>query len=78
MGIRKKKNTAVGRHLLAAWLYFLLRPFWSWQLTANKRVKEMQYRKVLGASVFGVPQSALKRFLKLVALALLMRVPVAW
>ena len=46
--------------------------------TANQRVKEIAVRKVLGASVFGLFNLLSKDFLKLVALALLIAVPVAW
>ena len=45
---------------------------------ANQRVKEIAVRKVLGASVFGLFNLLSKDFVKLVGIALLIAVPVAW
>ena len=45
---------------------------------AQQRVKEIGVRKVLGASVFNVVALLSKDFLKLVLIALVLAVPVAW
>ncbi len=47
-------------------------------LSAEKRIKEVGIRKVLGASVSGVVTLLSKDFLKLVILSLLIAVPVSW
>ena len=47
-------------------------------LTAEKRVKEVGIRKVLGASVGGMVSLLSKDFLKLVILSLLISIPVSW
>jgi putative ABC transport system permease protein len=47
-------------------------------LAAEKRVKEIGIRKVLGASVTGLASALSKDFLKLVVLAMLIAMPVAW
>jgi len=46
--------------------------------SAEKRTKEIGIRKVLGASVTGVVTSLSKDFLKLVIIALLLAMPLAW
>ncbi|WP_080240395.1 ABC transporter permease [Spirosoma rigui] len=46
--------------------------------TAEQRTKEIGVRKVLGASVAGIVGLLSKDFLKLVGVALLLAVPVAW
>ncbi len=45
---------------------------------AEQRVKEIGIRKVLGASVLGLVNMLSKDFLKLILIALLIAVPVAW
>ncbi len=45
---------------------------------AEQRIKEIGIRKVLGASVFAVTRLLSKDFLKLVLLAVVIAVPVAW
>lgn len=45
---------------------------------AQQRVKEIGVRKVLGASVFNVVSLLSKDFLKLVLIALVLAVPIAW
>ena len=45
---------------------------------AQQRKKEIGIRKVLGASVQGIVQMLSKDFLKLVAIAFVIAVPVAW
>jgi putative ABC transport system permease protein len=45
---------------------------------AEKRIKEIGVRKVLGASVAGVAALLSKDFLKLVCIAILIALPVAW
>jgi putative ABC transport system permease protein len=47
-------------------------------LSAEKRTKEIGIRKVLGASVSGVVTILSKDFLKLVAIALIIAIPLAW
>ena len=47
-------------------------------LSAEKRKKEIGIRKVLGASVSGVVTTLSKDFLKLVTIAMLVAMPVAW
>jgi putative ABC transport system permease protein len=47
-------------------------------LSAEKRTKEIGIRKVLGASVTGVVTILSKDFLKLVAIALIIAIPLAW
>jgi putative ABC transport system permease protein len=47
-------------------------------LSAEKRTKEIGIRKVLGASVNGVVAILSKDFLKLVCIALIIAIPVAW
>jgi putative ABC transport system permease protein len=47
-------------------------------LSAEKRTKEIGIRKVLGASVSGVVAALSTDFLKLVTLAMLIAMPVAW
>ncbi|HRI22304.1 MAG TPA: ABC transporter permease, partial [Panacibacter sp.] len=47
-------------------------------LSAEKRTKEIGIRKVLGASVSGVVTILSRDFLKLVAVALIIAIPVAW
>ncbi|RFM26447.1 ABC transporter permease [Deminuibacter soli] len=47
-------------------------------LAAEKRTKEIGIRKVLGASVSGVVTILSKDFLKLVTIALLASIPLAW
>lgn len=47
-------------------------------LSAEKRTKEIGIRKVLGASVSGVVTILSKDFLKLVAIALVIAIPLAW
>jgi putative ABC transport system permease protein len=47
-------------------------------LAAEKRIKEIGVRKVLGASVASVVTALSKDFLKLVAISLLIALPVAW
>ena len=47
-------------------------------LSAEKRTKEIGIRKVLGASVSGVVSILSKDFLKLVVIALLIAIPLAW
>ena len=47
-------------------------------LSAEKRTKEIGIRKVLGASVSSVVTTLSKDFLKLVMLAMLIAIPVAW
>ena len=46
--------------------------------TAQRRTKEIGIRKVLGATVFGVTGLLSKEFLKLVLLAVVLAVPIAW
>ncbi|MDQ2721688.1 MAG: ABC transporter permease, partial [Bacteroidota bacterium] len=46
--------------------------------TAEQRTKEIGIRKVLGASVSGIVQLLSKDFLKLVLVALVIAIPVAW
>lgn len=46
--------------------------------TAEQRRKEIGVRKVLGSSVLGIVQLLSKDFMKLVLLAILMSVPIAW
>jgi putative ABC transport system permease protein len=46
--------------------------------TAEQRTKEISIRKVLGASVAGIVALLSKDFLKLVFIALILAVPVAW
>lgn len=43
-----------------------------------QRTKEIGIRKVLGASAFGIVRLLAKDFLKLVALALIIAIPIAW
>ncbi len=45
---------------------------------AEQRIKEIGIRKVLGASVTGIVTMLSKEFLKLVAIAALLAIPVAW
>ncbi|QHS57300.1 FtsX-like permease family protein [Mucilaginibacter sp. 14171R-50] len=45
---------------------------------AQNRIKEIGVRKVLGASVFGVTSMLSKDFLKLVGIAFIFAIPVAW
>lgn len=45
---------------------------------AEQRIKEIGIRKVLGASVTGIVTLLSKDFIKLVAIAALIAVPVAW
>ena len=47
-------------------------------LSAEKRTKEIGIRKVLGASVSGIVTILSKDFLKLVIIALLIAMPLAW
>src|SRR5205085_6758148 len=47
-------------------------------LSAEKRTKEIGIRKVLGASVASVVNTLSVDFLKLVSIALLIAIPVAW
>ena len=47
-------------------------------LSAEKRTKEIGIRKVLGASVNSVVKTLSKDFLKLVSIALIIAVPLAW
>lgn len=47
-------------------------------LAAEKRVKEIGIRKVLGASVAGLASTLSKDFLKLVILSMLIAMPIAW
>ena len=47
-------------------------------LSAEKRTKEIGIRKVLGASVNSVVTTLSKDFLKLVSIALIIAVPLAW
>jgi putative ABC transport system permease protein len=47
-------------------------------LSAEKRIKEIGIRKVLGASVRGIAVILSKDFLKLVAVALLIAMPIVW
>ena len=47
-------------------------------LSAEKRVKEIGVRKVLGASVSNVVAILSKDFMKLVSLALVFSLPLAW
>lgn len=47
-------------------------------LSAEKRTKEIGIRKVLGASVNSVVAALSKDFIKLVAIALLISIPLAW
>ncbi|TPN88011.1 ABC transporter permease [Aquimarina algicola] len=46
--------------------------------TAEQRNKEIGIRKVLGASVFGVVRLLSKEFIRLVFLAILIAIPLAW
>lgn len=46
--------------------------------TANQRIKEIGIRKVLGASVSNIVQLLSKDFLKLVIIASIIAIPVAW
>jgi ABC-type antimicrobial peptide transport system permease subunit len=46
--------------------------------TAERRIKEIGVRKVLGASVSGITALLSKDFLQLVAIACLVAFPVAW
>ena len=47
-------------------------------MSAEKRTKEIGIRKVLGASVNSVVAALSKDFIKLVAIALLIAIPLAW
>ncbi len=47
-------------------------------LSTEKRTKEIGIRKILGASVSGVVTILSKDFLKLVAIALIVAIPIAW
>jgi putative ABC transport system permease protein len=47
-------------------------------LSAEKRIKEIGIRKVLGASVSSVVTTLSKDFLKLVIIAMIIAIPVAW
>jgi putative ABC transport system permease protein len=47
-------------------------------LSAERRIKEIGIRKVLGASVSSVVASLSKDFLKLVGLSILIALPIAW
>jgi putative ABC transport system permease protein len=47
-------------------------------LSAEKRTKEIGIRKVLGASVNSVVTTLSKDFLKLVSIALIIAIPLAW
>lgn len=47
-------------------------------LSAEKRTKEIGIRKVLGASVRGIVTTLSKDFLKLVIIAMIIAIPVAW
>ena len=47
-------------------------------LSAEKRTKEVGIRKILGASVSAVVATLSKDFLKLVTMALIIAMPVAW
>ncbi len=47
-------------------------------LAAERRTKEIGIRKVLGASVAGLASSLSKDFLKLVVIAMVIAIPVAW
>jgi putative ABC transport system permease protein len=47
-------------------------------LAAEKRIKEIGIRKVLGASVKGVATILSKDFLKLICIALIIAIPAAW
>ena len=46
--------------------------------TANQRTKEIGIRKILGASASGVAALLSRDFLKLVIIAIVIAVPVAW
>ncbi|MBY0435547.1 MAG: hypothetical protein K2U26_15705, partial [Cyclobacteriaceae bacterium] len=46
--------------------------------TAQQRTKEIGVRKVLGASVISITQMLSKDFLKLVLIAIVISIPVAW
>ncbi len=46
--------------------------------TAHQRVKEIAVRKVLGANITGLFQLLSKDFIKLVAIALIVAIPLAW
>jgi len=46
--------------------------------TAEQRSKEIGVRKVLGASVAGIVKLLSKDFLKLVGLAIIIAIPMAW
>lgn len=46
--------------------------------TANQRIREIAVRKVLGASVLSLFNMLSKDFLKLVAIALLIAIPITW
>jgi putative ABC transport system permease protein len=46
--------------------------------TASQRIKEIGIRKVLGASVFDITSMLSKDFLKLVAVAIIIALPVSW
>ena len=46
--------------------------------TANRRIKEIAVRKVLGANIAGLFQLLSKDFIKLVGVALLIAIPLSW
>ncbi len=46
--------------------------------TAERRTKEIGIRKVLGATVFGITTMISKEFIKLVLIAIVLSVPLAW
>jgi putative ABC transport system permease protein len=77
---REDKNTGMMLGIFAGLTIFVacLGLFGLATFTANQRTKEIGIRKVLGASVTGIVSLLSTDFLKLVCIAFVVAVPVAW